>query len=63
MSVILETIIVTLIVLFIFRWLGNKWLGQPSTFESIILTGLGSAIGDPMIYLNEMSYLRQLPWW
>ena len=55
MSVILRTIIVTLIVLFIFRWLGNKGLGQLSTFELIILIGLGSAIGDPMIYLNEMS--------
>ncbi len=55
MSVILRTIIVTLMVLFIFRWLGNKGLGQLSTFELIILIGLGSAIGDPMIYLNEMS--------
>ena len=54
-SVILRTLIVTLIILFIFRWLGNKGLGQLSTFELIILIGLGSAIGDPMIYLNEMS--------
>ncbi len=32
-SVILRTIIVTLIVLFIFRWLGNKGLGQLSTLN------------------------------
>ncbi len=55
MSVTLRTLIVTLMVLFIFRWLGNKGLGQLSTFELIILIGLGSAIGDPMIYLDEMS--------
>ncbi|MBA3749944.1 MAG: DUF421 domain-containing protein [Nitrosopumilus sp.] len=55
MSIILRTLIVTIIVLFIFRWLGNKGLGQLSTFELIILIGLGSAIGDPMIYLKEMS--------
>ncbi|MBA3978856.1 MAG: hypothetical protein H0X50_11835, partial [Nitrosopumilus sp.] len=41
MSVTLRTLIVTLMVLFIFRWLGNKGLGQLSTFELIILIGLG----------------------
>ena len=54
-SVIFRTIIVTLIVLFIIRWLGNKGLGQLSTFELLIVVGLGTAVGDPMIYISEIS--------
>ncbi len=30
--------------------MGHKGLGQLSMYELIILIGLGSAIGDPMIY-------------
>jgi uncharacterized membrane protein YcaP (DUF421 family) len=54
-SVIFRTVIVTILVLFIIRWLGNKGLGQLTTFELLIVVGLGSAIGDPMIYISEMS--------
>jgi uncharacterized membrane protein YcaP (DUF421 family) len=54
-SIIVRTIIVTFLILFIIRWLGNKGLGQLTTFELIILVGLGSAVGDPMIYEDEIS--------
>ena len=54
-SIIVRTIIVTFLILFIIRWLGNKGLGQLTTFELIILVGLGSAVGDPMIYVDEIS--------
>jgi uncharacterized membrane protein YcaP (DUF421 family) len=55
LSIIVRTIIVTFLILFIIRWLGNKGLGQLTTFELIILVGLGSAVGDPMIYAEEVS--------
>jgi uncharacterized membrane protein YcaP (DUF421 family) len=55
LSIIVRTIIVTFLILFIIRWLGNKGLGQLTTFELIILVGLGSAVGDPMIYADEIS--------
>jgi uncharacterized membrane protein YcaP (DUF421 family) len=55
LSIIVRTIIVTFLILFIIRWLGNKGLGQLTTFELIILVGLGSAVGDPMIYAEEIS--------
>lgn len=55
LSIIVRTIIVTFLILFIIRWLGNKGLGQLTTFELIILVGLGSAVGDPMIYTEEIS--------
>ena len=42
-SVIFRTVIVTLIVLFIIRWLGNKGLGQLTTFELLIVVGLGNS--------------------
>ncbi|HET6716663.1 MAG TPA: hypothetical protein VFG90_06000 [Nitrososphaeraceae archaeon] len=55
LSIIVRTVIVTFLILFIIRWLGNKGLGQLTTFELIILVGLGSAVGDPMIYADEIS--------
>jgi uncharacterized membrane protein YcaP (DUF421 family) len=55
LSIIVRTVIVTFLILFIIRWLGNKGLGQLTTFELIILVGLGSAVGDPMIYAEEIS--------
>ena len=55
LSIIVRTVIVTFLILFIIRWLGNKGLGQLTTFELIILVGLGSAVGDPMIYADGIS--------
>lgn len=54
-SVILRTLIVTLLVLTIIRWLGNKGLGQLNSFELLIIIGIGSIIGDPMVYTEEIS--------
>ena len=54
-SVILRTLIVTLLVLTIIRWLGNKGIGQLNSFELLIIIGIGSIIGDPMVYTEEIS--------
>jgi uncharacterized membrane protein YcaP (DUF421 family) len=54
-SVVLRTVIVTLLVLAIIRWLGNKGIGQLNSFELLIIIGVGSIIGDPMIYTEEIS--------
>lgn len=54
-SVVLRTLIVTFLVLAIIRWLGNKGVGQLNSFELLIIIGLGSVIGDPMIYVKELS--------
>lgn len=54
-SVVLRTMIVTLLVLAIIRWLGNKGIGQLNSFELLIIIGVGSIIGDPMIYTQEIS--------
>jgi uncharacterized membrane protein YcaP (DUF421 family) len=54
-SVVLRTLIVTLLVLAIIRWLGNKGVGQLNSFELLIIIGLGSVVGDPMIYTQEIS--------
>jgi uncharacterized membrane protein YcaP (DUF421 family) len=50
LSIVIRTIIVTLFVSLAIRWIGHKGLGQLSMYELLILIGLGSAIGDPMIY-------------
>ena len=54
-SVILRTLIVTLLILTIIRWLGNKGIGQLNSFELLINIGIGSIIGDPMVYTEEIS--------
>ena len=47
--------IVTLLILTIIRWLGNKGIGQLNSFELLIIIGIGSIIGDPMVYTEEIS--------
>jgi hypothetical protein len=49
-SVIFRTMIIATLVFVIVKWLGGKGLGQLSPFGLIIIIGLGSAVGDPMIY-------------
>lgn len=53
-SVILRTAIIATLVFVIIKWLGGKGIGQLSPFGLIIVIGLGSAVGDPMIY-KDMS--------
>ena len=49
LAVIFRTAIVTLLIVFIIKWLGNKGLGQLSTIELIIILGLGNAVSEPML--------------
>ncbi|HJY14962.1 MAG TPA: YetF domain-containing protein [Nitrososphaeraceae archaeon] len=35
--------------------MGNKGIGQLNSFELLIIIGVGSIIGDPMIYTEEIS--------
>ncbi|MDQ3851901.1 MAG: DUF421 domain-containing protein [Thermoproteota archaeon] len=43
------------VVLIIIRWMGKKGFGELTMFKLLIVVGLGSAIGDPMIYQQNMS--------
>ncbi|HYG00572.1 MAG TPA: YetF domain-containing protein [Candidatus Saccharimonadales bacterium] len=54
LSVIIRTAIIAVLVFLIIKWLGGKGIGQLSPFGLLIVVGLGSAIGDPMVY-NEIS--------
>ncbi|MGI0020831.1 MAG: DUF421 domain-containing protein [Nitrososphaera sp.] len=56
-SVIVRTVIITFFALFVIRWMGHKGLGQLSMYELILVIGLGTAIGDPMIY-PEVSFIH-----
>jgi uncharacterized membrane protein YcaP (DUF421 family) len=44
LAVTIRTAIVTLLIVFVIKWLGNKGLGQLSSFELIIILGLGNAV-------------------
>ena len=54
-AVIFRTTIVTLLIVFVIKWLGNKGLGQLSTIELIIILGLGNAVSEPMLNPTEVS--------
>jgi uncharacterized membrane protein YcaP (DUF421 family) len=54
-AVILRTAIVTLLIVFVIKWLGNKGMGQLSTIELIIILGLGNAVSEPMLNPTEVS--------
>ncbi|HEY6659018.1 MAG TPA: YetF domain-containing protein [Nitrososphaeraceae archaeon] len=53
--VIFRTAIVTLLIVFVIKWLGNKDLGQLRTIELIIILGLGNAVSEPMLNPTETS--------
>lgn len=55
LSVILRTVIITTFVFLVIRWMHHKGTGQLSMYELIIIIGLGSAIGEPMIYIQELT--------
>jgi uncharacterized membrane protein YcaP (DUF421 family) len=55
LAVTFSTAIVTFLIVFVIRWLGNKGLGQLSTIELIIILGLGDAVGQSMLNPNETS--------
>ena len=54
-AVTFSTVIVTFLIVFVIRWLGNKGLGQLITIELIIILGLGDAVGQSMLNPNETS--------
>lgn len=51
-------ILITTFVFLVIRWMHHKGTGQLSMHELIILIGLGSAIGEPMISTQEMTLHR-----
>jgi uncharacterized membrane protein YcaP (DUF421 family) len=55
LSVILRTVIITTFVFLVIRWMHHKGTGQLSMYELLIIIGLGSAIGEPMIYVQELT--------
>ena len=55
LAVTFRTAIVTLLIVFVIKWLGNKGLGQLSTIELIIILGLGNAVSEPMLNPTETS--------
>jgi uncharacterized membrane protein YcaP (DUF421 family) len=54
-AVTFRTAIVTLLIVFVIKWLGNKGLGQLSSIELIIILGLGNAVSEPMLNPTEVS--------
>jgi uncharacterized membrane protein YcaP (DUF421 family) len=55
LSVILRTVIITTFVFLVIRWMHHKGTGQLSMYELLVIIGLGSAIGEPMIYIKELT--------
>ena len=55
LSVILRTVVITTFVFLVIRWMHHKGTGQLSMHELIIIVGLGAAIGEPMIYIQELT--------
>ncbi len=49
-SIIFRTVVISSLIFIIMKWLGAKGISQLSPFAFLIFIGLGSAIGDPMIY-------------
>ena len=54
-AVTFRTAIVTLLIVFVIKWLGNKGVGQLSSIELIIILGLGNAVSEPMLNPTEVS--------
>ena len=55
LSVILRIVVITTFVFLVIRWMHHKGIGQLSMHELLIIIGLGSAIGEPMIYIQELT--------
>ena len=51
-EVMLRTLLMYVIVLVSLRILGKRGVKQLSVFELVVIIGLGSAAGDPMLYKN-----------
>jgi uncharacterized membrane protein YcaP (DUF421 family) len=53
LSVVVRTAIIATLVFVIVKWLGGKGIGQLSPFGLLIVVGLGTAIGGPMLYIEK----------
>lgn len=51
-SIIVRTLLISFILLFLVKWLGSKGVGQLTTYELIIILGLGNVIGEPMVSMD-----------
>jgi uncharacterized membrane protein YcaP (DUF421 family) len=58
-AVTFRTTILTLLIVFVIKWLG-KGLGQISSIELIIILGIGNAVIEPMVIPTEVSILQGL---
>lgn len=54
LSVILRTIIIFCFAFLVIRFRGKRQLGQISLFDTIVIIALGSAVGDVMIYPEDI---------
>ncbi len=52
LEIVLRTAVMYLYTLALVRVLGKRGLGQLSPFELVIIVALGSAVGDPMFYVD-----------
>ncbi|MBW3519967.1 DUF421 domain-containing protein [Flavobacterium sp. NKUCC04_CG] len=52
MLVALRTVVMFFIILIFLRILGKRGVKQLSVFELVVILGLGSAAGDPMLYME-----------
>ena len=51
-SIIVRTLLISLILIFLVKWLGSKGVGQLTTYEMIIILGLGNVLGEPMVSME-----------
>jgi uncharacterized membrane protein YcaP (DUF421 family) len=54
LSIILKTLIITGILLVIIKWLGSKGVGQFTTYQLIVVLGVGNIVGEAIIN-NDIS--------
>lgn len=59
LSIAFRTFVMFLVILIFLRILGKRGVKQLSVFELVVILGLGSAAGDPMIY-KEIGILNAL---
>ncbi|RRA91704.1 DUF421 domain-containing protein [Paenimyroides viscosum] len=58
-SITLRTFVMFVVILVFLRLLGKRGIKQLSVFELVVILGLGSAAGDPMIY-KEIGIINAL---
>lgn len=59
LTVVLRTLIIFIFAFLVIRIRGKRQLGQLSLFDTIVVIALGSAVGDVMIYPQEIVSLER----